>query len=133
MNEVLDPRFFVEYFYSTDATIRRQTDSKLRLLIKQNRGILPTIVISELVKLTCERKGKEVAQLRYLSLVRSGLRVADLTADVAEKAGLLKCVHKNLPYGDCIIAATTLLSHAKIITDDPHFSAVNNITCAWLT
>ncbi|PDM25793.1 hypothetical protein CP083_07235 [Candidatus Bathyarchaeota archaeon B24-2] len=132
MPVVIDTRFLVEHFYSNRNEIRRKTTYKLRELIKQKEGILPTIVISEVVRITCERRGIEEAKLRYFSLVRSGLQIHNLDAEVAKQAGLLKCRYRNIPMGDCIIAAIALKEKASILSDDPHFSHIRNVRCIWI-
>jgi len=132
LKEVLDTRFFVEHFYSDDPSIKARTQNRLRDLQREERGVLPTIVISEIVNLTCERKGKDDAELRYLSLVRSGLEVSDLSAEIAKRAGLLKCSYRKLPYGDSIISATALLLRAAVVSDDPHFNEVKALKVVWI-
>ncbi len=132
MKEVLDTRFFMEHFYSDDSDIKAKTKDRLRLLQKDGRGILPTIVISEIVNLTCERRGKDEAELRYLSLLRSGLETSDLTAEIGKKAGMLRCTYRNVPYSDCIISATALISRAAVVTDDPHFRDVKDLKITWM-
>lgn len=132
MKEVLDTRFFVEYFYSDDSYVREEIQKYLQLLLKNRNGVLPTIVISEIVKLTCERRGKEESHLRYLSLIRSGLEISELTSDIAEKAGVLKCVYRDRPYGDCIIAATAMVSLGKLVSDDTHFDGFDDLKRIWI-
>ncbi len=132
MRVVVDTRFLVEHFYSKSAEIKRKTASKLRELIERGEGILPTIVIGEIVRITCERRGVEEAKLRYLSLIRSGLRIHNLDPEIAEQAGLLKCRYRNIPMGDCIIAAIALKEKASVLSDDPHFSHIRKIRCIWI-
>ncbi len=132
MHVVIDTRFLVEHYYSDSDEIKRKTTSKLRELIRRREGILPTIVISEVVRVTCERRGVEEAKLRYFSLIRSGLQIRNLDSEIAEQAGLLKCRYRNIPMGDCIIAAIALREKASILSDDPHFSLIRNIRCTWI-
>ena len=47
----------MEHFYSDKDEIKRKTGSKLRELIKRGDGLLPTMVIGEIVRVTCERRG----------------------------------------------------------------------------
>jgi predicted nucleic acid-binding protein len=61
-----------------------------------------------------------------------GLDIQTLTPRIAEQAGLFKCQYTNLPMGDCIIAATALLNHARILSDDPHFDCIAEIKRAWI-
>jgi predicted nucleic acid-binding protein len=104
LKEILDTRFLVEYFSSQTKT-KEKTARKLKELITRNEGILPTMVIAEITKITCGRQGKEIAESHYQALIQSGLQIQNLTPPIAQQAGLLKCVYQNLPMGDCIIAA----------------------------
>lgn len=132
MSVVIDTRFLVEHFYSDRDEVRRKTTSKLRELIERKEGILPTIVISEIVRVTCERRGVEEARLRFLSLIRSGLKIRNLDAEAAKQAGLLKCRYRDIPMGDCIIVAIALKEKAKILSDDPHFNRIKNVKRTWI-
>lgn len=132
MKEVLDTRFLREYFYSTLVETKERTNRKLKALIEKNEGILPTNVIAEFTQITCDIRGKDVAESHYQALIQSGLQIQDLTPPIAHRAGLLKCSYQNLPMGDCMIAATALINHARILSDDPHFDLIKEVNRAWV-
>lgn len=132
MREVVDTRFLIEHFYSDQTETRRKTSKKLRELIQHEEGLLPTIVICESVQVTCKKRGREEAEIRYLSLIRSGLKIQDLNKDIAREAGLLKCRHRSIPMGDCVIAAIAIVNKAKVLSDDPHFDAIKEIKRTWI-
>ena len=132
MKEVLDTRFLTEYFYSNETETRKKATRKIKELLLRNEGILPTIVIAEIVQITCEKRGEDMAESRYQALVQSGLQVQNLTPSIAKHAGILKSKHKNVPMGDCIIAATAITNHARILSDDPHFDNVKEIKRTWI-
>lgn len=132
MTEVVDTRFLIEHFYSTSTETKRKTSKKLRELIKNKNGLLPTIVICETVHITCEKRGKEEAETRYLSLIRSGMQIQDLNQNIAKEAGMLKCRHRNIPIGDCIIAAIATINKAKILSDNPHFDTIKETKRTWI-
>ncbi len=132
MKEVLDTRFLREYFYSADVEMKGKADRKLKKLIAENEGILPTIVIAEIIQITCEVRGKDMAGSRYQALIQSGIEIQNLTPLIAQQAGLYKCQYKNLPMGDCIITATAVLNHARIISDDPHFDCITETKRIWI-
>jgi len=127
--EVIDSRFLLEYFLSEE--VGSKASKHLKQLIEKRTGILPTIVVAETVRYVCEKRGAEEAKLRYLSLIRSGLLIADLTGEVAREAGLLKCRHQNLPMGDCILAAIARSRKAKILSDDVHFDEIKGVSRTW--
>jgi predicted nucleic acid-binding protein len=132
VKEVLDTRFLREYFYSTRVENKERTNRKLKALIAKNEGILPTNVIAEFTQITCAIRGKEMAESHYQALIQSGLQIQDLTPPIAQKAGLLKCAYRNLPMGDCMIAATALINHARVLSDDPHFDCIEEIKRIWI-
>lgn len=132
MKEILDTRFLVEYFYSNQVDVKNKIALKLKDMISRNSGILPTIVVVEITQITCEKRGKDMAESRYQALVQSGLLIQDLTHEIAKRAGILKSQHKNVPIGDCIIAATAIVNNGKILSDDPHFDIIKEIKRNWI-
>jgi len=130
--EVIDSRFLAEYFLSDDEEIKSKATKHLTDLIKKRKGILPTIAITEIVRYVCNKRGAEEGTIRYLSLVRSGLFVSELTGEIAREAGLLKCLHPSIPTGDCIVACTAREKKAKVLSDDEHFDEIKGISRVWL-
>jgi len=55
-----------------------------------------------------------------------------LDIELAWDAGLLKCVHRDPPMADCVIAATTLRLGDRVVTNDPHFSKVKGLRRTWI-
>ncbi|MEM2415523.1 MAG: PIN domain-containing protein [Thermoproteota archaeon] len=128
---MVDTRFFIEQFHSDDPDVKAKTSKRLRELMQHSEGIIPTLVLGEITKITCEKKGKEEANLRYLSIL-SGLHIEELTSDVAREAGLLKCRYKSVPMGDCIIASIAIKRKAKVLSDDPHFDMIKEVKRTWI-
>jgi predicted nucleic acid-binding protein len=122
----------MEYFFSRDDEFRSKASKRLALLVEKKMGILPTIVLTETVRYVCEKRGAEEAGIRYLALIRSGLKVADLDGGIARDAGLLKCRHPNVPTGDCIVASVARAKKAKILSDDKHFDEIKGTMRTWL-
>ena len=129
---MLDSRFLIEYLYSPNTETRKKTQRKLKELVQHKEGLLPTIVISEITKVVCENMGKEEAEVCYLRIITSGLRIQELTPPLAKQAGLLKCQYKKVPIGDCVIAATAIENHARVLTDDPHFDEMKETKRTWI-
>ena len=132
LREVVDTRFLVDHFYSDKAETKRRTSEKLRELTKRKEGLLPTIVIGETVQVVCEKVGKEEAETCFLSLIRSGLQIQDLDQNIAREAGLLRCQYRNVPMGDCVIAAIARVNKARVLSDDPHFDITKEIERVWI-
>jgi predicted nucleic acid-binding protein len=132
LKEVIDTRFFIEHFYSDQTQTKQKMAIRLKELVQRNEGILPTIVISEVIQVTCEKRGKELAEIRYHSLMESGLQIVDLTPTIAKQAGLIKCQYKDVPMGDCIIAATAITNQARILSDDQHYGRIKETKSTWI-
>ena len=129
--EVIDSRFLLEYFLSDNQETKSKASKRLRNIVEKRTGILPTIVVTEIVRYVSDKRGREEATIRYLSLKRSRLTIADLTAEIAREAGLLNSIHPNIPTGDCIIASTALTKKAKILSDDQHYDEIKGISRTW--
>jgi predicted nucleic acid-binding protein len=132
LKEVIDTRFFIEHFYSDQTQTKQKMATRLKELVQRNEGILPTIVISEVIQVTCEKRGKELAEIRYHSLMESGLQIVDLTPTIAKQAGIIKCQYKDVPMGDCIIAATAITNQARILSDDQHYGRIKETKSTWI-
>jgi len=132
LKEVLDSRFLVEHFYSASPETKQKTSRRLRELIQHDEGLLPTIVISETIQTVCQKVGKQEAEICYQTILASHLQIQDLTPTIAKQAGLLKCRHKNVPMGDCIIAATAITNQARILSDDPHYDTIKETKRTWI-
>ena len=132
MKYVLDSRFLIEYYYSQNPDIKQKSNQKLRELIRTSNGIVPTIVICETIQLIFSREGKQKADMIYLSIVSSGMKIENLSPSIAKDAGILKSTYKNIPIGDCIIAASAINNQARILSDDPHFDLIKETKRTWL-
>lgn len=132
MKAVLDSRFVIEFFFADEQDVKQKAARKLKELTIRGEGILPTIVISEIVQTVCDQIGKEESEICYANLTQSGLKIQSLTAQIAKQAGLLRSKHRNIPMGDCIIAATAIANQAVILSDDPHFDTIGEVKRSWL-
>ena len=104
----------MEYFFSDELEIKQKATRKLKDSMQHKEGMLPTIVISETIQTICEQAGKEEAEICYANLTQSGLKIQRLTSAIAKEAGLLGSKNRNIPMGDCIIAATATTSSARV-------------------
>ncbi len=101
--------------------------------LQRQKAIVPTIVIHEVYKFQYETLGADVAHLRVDSILKSSFRLVDLTVPIAITAARLRCVHRRLPTADSIIAATALESRSNtVLSDDPHFTEIEQITTDWI-
>ena len=132
MKEILDSRFLLTHYSTDDAEVLRRTRAKLAALRRERRGIVPSIVIAEVTSAVCREGGREKAMAQLRALEHAGLEMAVLDAGLARDAGLLRCVLRDLPMADCVIAATALRLGARVVTDDPHFAKVKGLRTTWI-
>jgi len=64
--------------------------------------------------------------------MKSRLHIQNLTPTIARQAGLIKCRYKNIPMGDCIIAATAITNQAHILSDNPHYDTIKETKRSWI-
>ena len=122
-----DTRFLIELFYTSDA----ETKGRIRsTLLGSKPNFLSTAALSEIYKLTLEREGKDVAEIRANSLSRD-FRLVDVDKDIAVLAALIK--HKNgVPFADSLIASTARILGVPCYTDDPHFRGIEGVVAKWI-
>jgi len=122
-----DTRFLIELFYTSDA----ETKGRIRsTLLTSKPNFLSTAALSEIYKLTLEREGKDVAEIRANSLSRD-FRLVDVDKDIAVLAALIK--HKNgVPFADSLIASTARILGVPCYTDDPHFRGIEGVVAKWI-
>ncbi len=132
MKEILDSKFLLTHYGAKDEEVLSRTRTKLAALRKERRGVLPSIVIAEVVNAICQEAGRAEALAKLRALEHAGLEVVQLDPELARDAGLLKCMHRNLPMADCVIAATALRLGGRVVSDDPHFSRVTGLRTTWI-
>src|SRR2546428_120371 len=77
------------------------------------------------------RKRHQIAEGSRLVVEDRGDAVA-LDIGLARDAGFLRCVHRDLPMADCVIAATALRVEGRVVTNDPHFAKVKGLRTTWI-
>ena len=132
MKEILDSTFLVTHYTTDDERILSRTRAKLAALRRERRGVLPSVVVAEVTNAVCREGGREKALAQLGALEHAGLEVVPLDIGLARDAGLLKCVHRDVPMADCVIAATTLRLGGRVVTNDPHFSKVKGLRTTWI-
>jgi predicted nucleic acid-binding protein len=122
-----DTRFLVELFYSTN----ENTQNKIRaILLNSKPNILSTAALSELYKLTLEKEGKDVAEIRA-NTISKDFRLVDVDKEVAIQAAIIKHRH-GIPFADSLIASTAKVLGVPCYTDDPHFHDIAGLSVKWL-
>ena len=132
MREILDSRFLVTHYTTDNEQILSRTRAKLAALRRERSGVLPSIVVAEVMNVVCREGGRDKALAQLQALEHAGLEVVPLDIGLARDAGALRCVHRNLPMADCVIAATALRLKGRVVTNDPHFSKVKGLRTIWI-
>ncbi|MDG6990980.1 MAG: PIN domain-containing protein [Nitrososphaerota archaeon] len=121
-----DTRFLIELFYAGEAG----TKEKIRKVLLASRpNFLSTAALSEIYKLTLEKEGKDVAEVRANSLARD-FRLVDVDKAVAIQAAQIKHKH-SIPFADSLIASTASILRIPCYTDDPHFRGIEGVALRW--
>ncbi|MDT8782635.1 MAG: PIN domain-containing protein [Candidatus Bathyarchaeota archaeon] len=134
MKAVLDTRFFIASLESKDEQFKKWARLTLDALEKTaNLGLVPSIVILELYKIQLERFGKDVAETRLNSVLKSKLHIINLDSVIAIQAAKLRCKYPQLPTADAVIAATAIKTGSDcVLTDDNHIKQIKETKTRWL-
>jgi len=99
----------------------------------KNIGLIPSIVILEFYKFLLTNLGKQNAELRFSSLLKSDLQIIDLDVPIAIEAAKLRCKYAELPTADAIIAATAIKTGCDyVLTDDNHIKQIKETKIKWI-
>jgi predicted nucleic acid-binding protein len=123
---VYDTRFFVEYYYTQNADFLKRLKSDLR---KTKERLISSITIHETYRLILEKEGRDVAKWRCEIMSRD-FKVVNVDTKIAIESANIRYEHR-IPMADSIIAATALVFKAPIVSDDPHFAGVKEVSTRW--
>jgi predicted nucleic acid-binding protein len=116
----------VELYYTSDSELQSEIRN---VLLNSRPNYLSTAALAEIYKLTLEREGKVVAELRSRSLAKD-FRLVDMNKEIAIEAARIK--HKSgLPFADSIIASTAKVLKLPCYTDDEHFESIDGVVVRW--
>ena len=127
LKTVYDTRFFLEHYYSREASMLRKTKEAIR---KAKERFISAIVIHEVYWLTLKQEGEETASIRA-SLLEKDFKVVKVDTEIAKSSAKLRHKYK-MNMAESIIAATALMLKATCLSDDPHFKTVNEIKTTWI-
>ena len=132
MIEVLDTRFFIEHFFSTDPAVTEKTRKRLTELRRRKEGVVPLIVVAEFADQACRFAGRREGEQMAQAIVESGLQIRALDPATAIAAGTRRCSNRRVPLADCIVAAVAGSLGARVVSDDPHFKQLRGTRVVWL-
>lgn len=128
MTSVADTRLLLTFQFPPDEAIRE----KIRAFIQKEMVdgiILPSIALSEFVKIAGSRIGIQAALGTIGMLKERGMKVRAIDEELALEAGKLLLKHRNVPFADSLIAAFASTKIAEyVLSDDPHFKILGSKT-----
>ena len=89
-----------------------------RVFSGKSRGFISEVNLAEFYYKTSERKGVETAEVWYLQLRRSRLRVVAPNESITRQAALWKVKKKELSLADCFALATSEAKSGPLLTTD---------------
>jgi len=131
MVRTVDTRFLLLQLVADTEEIKSRVRAKM-IELRQEMAIVPTIVLHEVYKIEFQRFGRDAADVQLKSIETSGLKIEDLTVEIARIAAVLRCKYLDLPVANAIIAATSIVKGSKIVfSDDEQFSKIKEIKTEW--
>jgi predicted nucleic acid-binding protein len=128
---ITDTRMLIFLEFPINKEVGAKTRDFFERELRQ-RIMAPTIVLTEFVEVAGIKIGKEAAKNRLRILKEKGLQIVDLTEEQALIAGELLLAYRNVPITDALIASYVKNGSAEyVLTDDPHFRALN-VKTKWI-
>jgi predicted nucleic acid-binding protein len=128
MTSVADTRVLLALQFSSDEAAREKVKACVQKELASGI-VLPSIVLSEFVKIASPKIGLQGA-VRTLNLLKErGMKVKPVDEQVALEAGKLLLKRRDVPFADALIAAFVHCKMAEyVLSDDPHFQALGSKT-----
>jgi predicted nucleic acid-binding protein len=122
-----DTRFFFEHYYSRNPATLKKTKGELS---GREKRYVSVVTVHELYKLSLEKEGRDVAELRTRLVVKD-FGVIPMDAELAVLSAEIRSRYR-IPMADSVIAATAKLHRLECVSDDPHFAQVSEIKTRWI-
>jgi predicted nucleic acid-binding protein len=119
---LFDTHAFLAFFNREDGseTIKSLMDA---IQIGEADGFVATITLTELAYIYTRKADAASARLRVMQIRHSKMNLIPLIAEIAVDAGTIK--QPGISIADAIIAASARSIGAAVVTNDPHFSAMD--------
>jgi predicted nucleic acid-binding protein len=121
---ILDTRFLITHTFPPSEEIRKKIKEFASKIAKEGL-IIPSIVITEFIKIAGHKLGRESAKIRLRIWISGGAKIVPLDEELAFFAGEMALSHINIPICDVIIGAIAKHTGAKVVSDDLHFEELN--------
>jgi len=128
MTSVADTRLLLTLQFPPDAMVKDNIQTFVQKEISYGI-ILPSIVLSEFLKIAGSRIGIQAATRTINILKQRGMKIRSIDEKLAVEAGKLLIKHTNVPFADSLIAAFVSSRIAEyVLSDDPHFKILGTKT-----
>jgi len=128
---IADTRFLLTFEFPPT----KETKQKMANLMEESlrRGLLlPSIVVTEFIKLAGKKLGEEAAIIFLKELTIRGASILAIDENIATEAGKLALRNWDIPIADVLISATMIVHRAEhIVSDDQHFKDIK-LKTKWL-
>lgn len=115
-------------YYSSDEV---QLAKIREIILRAKPNYLSTAALSEIYRLTLQKEGKDVAEIRANSLAKD-FRLVDVNREIAIEAAIIKNRNEKMPFADTVIAATAKIMKIPCYSDDPHFKNIQGVAVRWI-
>ena len=128
MTSVADTRLLITLQFPPDDAVKRNVQTFVQKEIAYGI-ILPSIVLSEFLKVAGSQIGIQAA-IRTINVLKDrGVKVKPIDEELALEAGKLLIKHAHVPVADTLVASfVTTKSAAYVLSDDPHFKVLGTKT-----
>ncbi len=132
MTSVADTRLLLTLQFPPDDVVRDNVQTFIQKEIAHGI-ILPSIVLSEFLKIAGSRIGIQATARTIRILKERGMKVKSIDEELAIEAGKLLIKHTSVPFADSLIAAFVSSKIAEyVLSDDPHFKILGT-KIKWLS
>lgn len=127
---MLDAGILSLHFVS-DARVKGYFDS---IADDSAQGSMSSINLSEFHYKTCQKLGKEVANVAYYQIRNTKLHVVETSEKLTQMAALEKCRHRDaLSLADCYALALAKNLKATLLTTDGNLAQVKDVPTRHVT
>jgi len=128
---VADTRFLLTFKFPPTKEAKQRIAYLMEDLLRHGL-LVPSIVVTEFIKLVGRKVGEETALIFLKDLITRGVRIVAIDEEIATEAGKLALRYWDIPIADILIGATSAVHHAEcIVSDDEHFKQMKFKT-KWL-
>lgn len=118
--------FETRYFWARLTPSKPDQLQKFREIFdRAHQRFVSSITLFEIIKLSIEKEGKDVANIRALAIQRE-FKVVDVDAEIASEGAKLGA-RLRIPMADALIMATAKKLEVPCVTDDPHYTEVKRV------